>query len=182
MLKNNIKIAWRSLKKQPFFTFLNTFGLAIGMAGALLITLYIQDELSFDKMFTDADRIYRINADVKFGGLPEQLGEAPEPMAETLMRDYPQVELATRIVNQGSLLIRKETVTANVKEEQTAFADSTFFKMFGIRLLDGNSQTALAEPNTIVLTRSAAEKHFGVTNAVGQHMVINNDSRTHNLH
>ena len=68
MLKNYLKIAWRSLKKQPFFTFLNTFGLAIGMAGALLISLYIYDELSFDSMFADANRIYRIDADIKFGG------------------------------------------------------------------------------------------------------------------
>ncbi|MDT0606360.1 ABC transporter permease [Croceitalea rosinachiae] len=174
MFKNNIKIAWRSLKKQPFFTFLNTFGLAIGMAGALLITLYIHDELSYDRMFADADRIYRINADVKFGGLPEQLGESPEPMAETLMRDYPQVELATRLRNQGSILLRKANVTANVKELNSTFADSTFFKMFGIQLLDGDAKTALKDPNTLVLTRTAAEKHFGINNAVGQEMVLNN--------
>ena len=68
MFRNYLKIAFRSLKKQPFFTFLNTFGLAIGMAGGLLIGLYIYDELSFDKMFTDADRIYRVNVDIKFGG------------------------------------------------------------------------------------------------------------------
>ena len=67
MFKNYIKIAWRSLKKQPFFTFLNTFGLAIGMAGALLISLYIYDEMGYDKMFDDADRIHRIHADIKFG-------------------------------------------------------------------------------------------------------------------
>lgn len=174
MLKNNIKIAWRSLKKQPFFTFLNTLGLAIGMAGALLITLYIHDELSFDKMFADADRIYRINADVKFGGLPEQLGETPEPMSEALMRDYPQVELATRIRNQGSVLIRKISVKANVKELNSVFADSTFFELFGIRLLEGDFKTALKEPNTLVLTRTAAEKHFGINNAIGQNMVVNN--------
>ncbi|BFP41289.1 ABC transporter permease [Flavobacteriaceae bacterium GF1] len=174
MFKNHLKIAWRSLKKQPFFTFLNTFGLAIGMAGALLIALYIHDELSYDKMFADADRIYRINADVKFGGLPEQLGESPEPMAETLMRDYPQVELATRIRDQGSVLIRKANVTSNVKELNSAFVDSTFFKMFGLAFLDGDVTTALTEPNTLVLTRTAAEKHFGVNNAVGQEMVLNN--------
>ncbi len=68
MFKNHIKIAWRSLKRQPFFTFLNIFGLAIGMAGGLMIALYIHSELNYDKMFTDADRIHRINADIKFGG------------------------------------------------------------------------------------------------------------------
>ncbi|MET1258603.1 ABC transporter permease [Flagellimonas sp. DF-77] len=174
MFKNYLKIAWRSLKKQPFFTFLNTFGLAIGMAGALLIGLFIHDELGFDTMFADAERIYRIDADVQFGGLPEQLAEAPEPMAGTLMRDYPQVELATRFRDQGSLLIRKANVSSNVKEERTTFADSTFFKFFGIRLIDGDAKSALTQPNTMVLTRSAAEKHFGVTNAVGQNMVVNN--------
>ncbi|WP_347343957.1 ABC transporter permease [Maribacter aestuarii] len=68
MFKNHLKIAWRSLKKQPFFTFLNTFGLAIGMAGGILISLYIHDELNYDKMFADAERIYRIDTDIKFGG------------------------------------------------------------------------------------------------------------------
>ncbi|MGD1946174.1 MAG: ABC transporter permease [Croceivirga sp.] len=174
MFKDHIKIAWRSLKKHPFFTFLNTFGLAIGIAGALLIALFIYDELSFDTMFTDAEQIYRIDADVKFGGLPEQLGETPEPMAETLLRDYPQVELSTRIVNRGSILLRKTNVTSNVKELNSAFVDSTFFKMFGVQLLDGDAKTALNQPNTLVLTRTAAEKHFGINNAVGQNMVVNN--------
>ncbi len=174
MFKNHIKIAWRSLRNQPFFTLLNTLGLAIGIAGALLIAIFIHDELNYDNMFADAERIYRIDADVKFGGLPEQIGETPEPMAETLLRDYPQVELSTRIVNGGSLLLRKTNVTSNAKELNSAFADSTFFKMFGIKLLDGDSRTALTEPNTLVLTRSAAEKHFGVNNAVGQNMVVNN--------
>ena len=174
MFKNHIKIAWRSLKKQPFFTFLNTFGLAIGMAGALLIALYINDEMGYDKMFTDADRIYRIDADNKFGGLAELLAETPEPMAETLVRDYPQVELATRFVNQGSILIRKANTTSNIKELRTTFADSTFFTMFGIKLLAGDPKTALTQPNTLVLTKTAAEKHFGVSNALGQNMVIDN--------
>ncbi|UJH69160.1 ABC transporter permease [Allomuricauda sp. SCSIO 65647] len=174
MLKNHIKIAWRSLKKQPFFTFLNTFGLAIGMGGALLIALYIHDELGYDKMFADSGRIYRINADNKFGGLAEQLAETPEPMGATLVKDYPQVELATRFLNRGSLLIRKANVTANVKELHTTFVDSTFFKMFGVKLLVGDPNTALTEPNTLVLTKTAAEKHFGVSNALGQNMVLNN--------
>ena len=91
MFKNNIKIAWRSLKKQPFFTFLNIFGLAIGMAGGLLLGLYIYDDLSHDKMFVDADRIYRINADMKFGGAEERTAEVSAPMAEALVNDIPEV-------------------------------------------------------------------------------------------
>ncbi|MEM8507383.1 MAG: FtsX-like permease family protein [Bacteroidota bacterium] len=174
MWRNYLKTAWRSLKKQPFFTFLNTFGLAIGMAGALLIALYIHDELHYDNMFTDAERIYRIDAVSKFGGLAEELAQTPEPMGATLVQDYPEVELATRFLDRGSLLLRKANVSANVKELHSTFADSTLFKMFGIKLLAGDANTALSEPNTLVLTRTAAEKHFGVTNALGQNMLINN--------
>src|SRR5690606_10382669 len=106
MIKNHFKIAWRSLKKQPFFTFLNTFGLAIGMAGGLLIGLYIHDELTFNDMFADADRIYRINTDLKFGGKEERLSEVSAPMAQAVMNDIPEVELTTRFRNIGSVMIR----------------------------------------------------------------------------
>lgn len=174
MFKNNLKIAWRSLKKQPFFTFLNTFGLAIGMAGGLLITLYIHDELGYDKMFTDADRIYRINADIKFGGSVMKGSEVGAPMAAAIKRDFPQIESVTRIRDRGSLLIRKREAEANTKESNVAFVDSTFFKMFGIDLLVGDVNTALTEPNTLVLTKTAAEKHFGIQNALGQQLLLNN--------
>lgn len=174
MLKNYLKIAWRSLKKQLFFTFLNTFGLAIGMAGALLISLYIYDELSFDRMFADADRIYRIDADIKFGGAEIDASQTSAPMAGTLKRDFPQVESTVRFRDQGSMLLRKSDAEDNIKELQTTFADSTFFDFFGIKLLFGDINTALTQPNTLVLTKTAAEKHFPMEDALGQSMVLNN--------
>ena len=160
MILNNLKIAWRSIKKQPFFTFLNVFGLAIGMTGALLISLFIYDELSFDKMFTDADRIYRINGEIKFGGEVNDFSEVSDPMAAAVKNDYPQVELTTRIRNRGSMLIRKTGEVLNVKEDNTANVDPSIFDMFGIQLLYGDPKTALNEPNTILLTKTAAEKTF----------------------
>lgn len=174
MFKNHIKIAWRSLKNQPFFTFLNTFGLAIGMAGGLLIALYIYDELSYDKMFADADRIYRVNADIKFGGEAQKFAEVSAPMASAMKRDFSQVEAVTRFRNLGSMLLRKSDTKKNTKELQAAYADSTFFSMFGIDLLFGDAKTALREPNTLVLTKTAAEKHFGLKNAIGQNLLLNN--------
>ncbi|MCJ7465070.1 MAG: ABC transporter permease [Maribacter sp.] len=174
MFKNNLKIAWRSLKKQPFFTFLNTFGLAIGMAGGLLISLYIYDELSFDKMFADADRIYRIDTDIKFGGNEMKSSESAAPMAETMKRDFPQIATTVRFRDRGSMLLRKTGAEANTKEPQATFADSTFFEFFGIKLLVGDPKTALTKPNTLVLTKTAAEKHFGIKNALGQSLLLNN--------
>ncbi|MCP4974900.1 MAG: FtsX-like permease family protein [Maribacter sp.] len=175
MFKNHLKIAWRSLKKQPFFTFLNTFGLAIGIAGGLLISLYIYDELSYDKMFADADRIHRIHADIKFGGEDRNFAVTPAPMAETVQNDFSEVELAMRFRTQGSMLLRKADTEANIKELQTTFVDSTFFKMFGLDLLAGDIKTALKSPNTLILTKSAAQKHFNINDAVGQTLVLDND-------
>ncbi|PWL39956.1 cell division protein FtsX [Flagellimonas aquimarina] len=174
MFKNHIKIAWRNLKKQPFFTFLNIFGLAIGMAGGLLISLYIYDELSFDKMFADADRIHRINVDIKFGGEAREFAVTPAPLAEAVDNDFTEVELTTRFRTRGSALIRKTDTEVNVKELQTTYVDSTFFKMFGVSLLTGDVNTALKLPQTLVLTKTAAEKHFGVNEALGQVLLLNN--------
>jgi len=174
MIKNYFKIAWRSIKNQPFFTFLNVFGLAIGMAGALLISLYIYDELNYDNMFEDADRIHRINVDIKFGGEINNFAEVSDPVAAMLKKDYPQVEMTTRFRNRGSMLIRKNDAVLNVKENSTTNVDATFFDMFGIDLLYGDVKTALNEPNSLILTRTAAEKHFGLEEAVGQSVLLNN--------
>ena len=144
------------------------------MAGALLIALYIYNELSYDKMFADAERIHRVNADVKFGGDESKSAETAAPMAAVLENDFSQVEMATRIRNLGSVLIRRTNTTNNTKELHSAFADANFFEMFGLELLVGDTKTALEEPNTLVLTKSAAEKHFGVNNAVGQKVMLDN--------
>ena len=174
MFKNHLKIAWRSLKRQPFFTSLNIFGLAIGMAGGLLIALYIYNELNHDRVFADASRIHRINADIKFGGDENKSAETAAPMAAVLENDFSQVEMATRIRNLGSILIRKSNTTNNTKELNSAFADANFLKMFGLDLLVGDIETALKEPNTLILTRTVAEKHFGINNAVGQELLLDN--------
>jgi putative ABC transport system permease protein len=174
MLKNYLKIAFRNLKKNPFFTFLNVFGLAIGLAGSLLISLYIHDELSYDTMFKDANRIYRLNVDIKFGGDAHDCAVVEAPLAETMQKDFPQVYITTRFRTQGRILIKKSGTQRNVQELQTTFVDSTFFDMFGIKLLVGDAKTALKEPHTLVLTRTAAEKHFGINKALGQTLVLDN--------
>ncbi len=174
MFKNYLKIAFRSLKKQAFFTFLNTFGLAIGMAGGLLVALYVYDELTFDTMFTDAHRIYRVDADIKFGGAEMHSAENAPPMAAVLKNDLPEVENAVRIRDVGSVLIKKSESTDNTKEEKVAYADASFFDMFGLTLLEGDAKSALEEPNTMVLSKATALKYFGTRKVVGETLVLNN--------
>ncbi|MCX2681741.1 ABC transporter permease [Galbibacter sp. EGI 63066] len=174
MIRNYFKIAWRSLKGQPFFTFLNTFGLAIGMAGGLLVSLYIYDEFSYDRMFVDADRIYRINADLKFGGDTRNFAVVTAPMADAVKSDIPEIETTTRFRTVGTMLLKKTGSVVNVKETHATYVDSTFFSMFGIDLLVGDPNTALKDPHTLILTKTAAKKHFDIDNALGQTLVLNN--------
>ncbi len=175
MFKNHLKIAWRNLKKQPFFTFLNTFGLAIGMAGGLLISLFIYDELSFDTMFADADRIYRIDIEHKNAGEVNKYATVAPLLATTLESDYSQIEMVTRFRQTSSKLLKKTNADENVKEDHVVGVDSTFFKMFGLGLLSGDTKTALKDPNTLILTKTAAEKHFGVHEALGKTLILDNE-------
>ncbi|WP_405198480.1 ABC transporter permease [Christiangramia sp. LLG6405-1] len=175
MFRNYFKIAWRSLKKQPFFTLINTLGLAIGMAGSLLIALYIFQEMHYNDMFADANRIYRIDMDIKFGGAEIKSGETSPPMAQTLKKDFPEVENTVRFRTLGSNLFRNIDKTTNLKELSTTYVDSSFFEMFGLELINGNRESALKDPNTLVMTRTAAENHFGSVDVVGKRLLLNNE-------
>lgn len=175
LLGNYVKIALRNFTRRPFFTFLNTAGLAIGLAGGVLIGLFIIDELSFDTMFADADRIYRINIDNRTSGEVSRYASAPGPMAGVLDSDCPQVELVTRFREVNGALLRKPDATENVKEVHVTAVDSSFFTMFGLTLLQGDTRTALKEPNSIVLTESAVVRHFGDDQKViGKNLLVDN--------
>ncbi|GEO20010.1 ABC transporter permease [Cyclobacterium qasimii] len=142
------------------------------MAGGLLISLYIYDELSYDKMFPDAEQIYRLNADIKFGGAENKVAVVPAPMADVLVNDFPQVEATTRFRTIGSTLLKKSGTIRNVKLTGTTYADPSFLDFFGIDLLLGDKATVLKDPNMVVLTKSAAEKFFSIDEAVGQTLIF----------
>ena len=175
MLGSYLKIALRNITRQPFLTFLNTCGLAIGISGALLIGLFVYDELSFDRMFPNADRIYRINIDNRSNGETSAYATAPGPMAAVLKEDCPQVELVTRFRNVDGVMLRQTDGSLNNKERNVTAVDSSFFMMFGLELLEGNSRTALKEPNTMVLTESAVKRLFGTVDAIGKSLVMDNE-------
>lgn len=177
MLSNYFKIAFRNLWKNKGYSAINIFGLAIGLATCLLITLYVIDELSYDKFNVHADRIYRINSDIKYGGGNLHMVQTSDMMGATLKKDYPQVEEYTRIyANEGSKLIRKGNEFIN--EEHIAYVDSTFFNVFTLPAIDGNTKTALNEPNTVVVTENAAKKYFSSVDVVGKTLEIRNDNGT----
>ena len=167
MFKNYLKIAMRNLWKNKSFSAINILGLATGLATCLLILLYVVDELSYDRYNEKADRIYRVNADIKFGGGNLHLAVTSDPMGATLKKDYPQVEEYTRVyASGGSKLIKKGAQF--IVEQNVANVDSTFFNVFTLPAIEGNTKTALNEPNTVVVTESVAKKYFGTEHALGK--------------
>ncbi len=175
MLRNYLKIAWRNLRKQQGLTFINIFGLAVGLACCLLITLYVLDELSYDRYNAKANRIYRIHTDVKFGGNDSRTAVSPDPVGPTLKQDYPQVEQFVRLHQRGTWLVKRAGSTNSLREENVTFADSTLFDVFTLPLVAGDPKRALTSPNTVVISESAAKRHFGNRDPMGQTLTFNND-------
>lgn len=171
MIKNYFKIAWRNLLKHGIDSAINIFGLALGLSCFLLILLYVVDELSFDRFHKNADRIYRVDSDIKFGGNELKLAVCSDPMGATLKKDYPQVEEYARIyASNGAAYIKRNNEL--LLEEKIAYADSTFFNLFSFPELEGDITTALNEPNTVVISESGAKKYFGTSNAINKTLEV----------
>ncbi|MCJ8211253.1 ABC transporter permease [Mucilaginibacter sp. RS28] len=170
MFRNYLKTAIRSLAKNKSFTLINVLGLALGLTACLLIVLYVIDELSYDRYNDKASRIYRVNEDLKLGGNRMQYAVCMPPLAKALTTDFPEVEDAVRIKNAGSMHVKKGT--ENIMEKSVAFADPSLFNVFTLPMINGNASNALAEPNSIVMTESAAIKYFNSTNVVGKPIII----------
>lgn len=166
MIKNYFKIAFRNLIRNKAFSAINIFGLAIGIATCLLIMLFVQNELSYDRFNKKADRIVRVTFFGEVRGEKMKEASVMPPVAHTLMADYPEVEEATRLSIAGSPMVNYGDKT--FKEESVAFVDSNFFNVFTLPLLQGDKRTALLEPNTLVITRAVAQKYFGNENPVGK--------------
>jgi len=171
MLKNYLKIAARNLAKHKFYSFINITGLAIGLACSLLILLYVQNELSYDRHHANADRIYRVQVEIKFGEKHFELAAAPAPLAAALIDEFPEVEASARLREQGRFLVKTGEVT--YREEDVAYADSSIFKVFDIVLIKGTNE-ALYQPNSIVIDETTASKYFGDENPIGQRLLLDN--------
>jgi putative ABC transport system permease protein len=175
MIKNYFKIALRNLWKHKGFSAINIIGLAMGLACFIMIAMYVADELSYDRYNEKADRIYRINSDIRFGGTDLIMAVSADPMGATLKKDYPQVEEYTRLyASSGSKLIKKGNEFIN--EDRVTNADSTLFSVFTLPSIAGDSKTALNEPNTVVLTETTAKKYFSNVNDAMGKMVETNDN------
>lgn len=170
MISNYLKIALRSLWNKKAFASINILGLAIGLATCMLILLFVQHELSYDRFNKDADRIFRVTLHGRIGGNDINIAGASAPAGPALMRDYPGVEAYTRLNTNGTFLVKKEE--KRFLEERVIFADSNFFNFFSIPLLKGDANSVLKEPQTVVLTKSTALKYFGKEDPIGKSLTM----------
>lgn len=170
MIKNYFKIAFRNLIRNKAFSFINIFGLAIGLATCLIIMLFVQNELSYDRFNEKADRIVRVIFRGTVQGQKMNEANVMPPTAQTLKTDYPEVLEATRLRDYGRPRIKYGNKT--YRDDAFAFVDSNFFSVFTIPFLAGDPKTALVQPNTLVITKALAKKYFGKEDPIGKMMTF----------
>lgn len=173
MLKNYIIIALRNMKKNKIYSFINIFGLAVGITCCILILMYIEDELSYDKHFADVENTYRIESHVEFGGRKLDIACACTPMGNVILEEIPEIKSVFRFRNSGGNVVHRNNTY--ITEDNVLYADTNFFNFFSVPLLKGDKATVLAAPNNIAITSELAKKYFGNENAMGEVLYLDDD-------
>ncbi|MDX1586498.1 MAG: ABC transporter permease [Balneolaceae bacterium] len=179
MLSNYLKVAFRNILKKKYYSFLNLLGLSIGITAAVLILIYVQDELSYDNFHPDVQNKSVIALNGKIGNQEVQGVFTPPPMAEAAVEEIPGIINATRTSALSNLVIRYEDRAFT--EQSVFWADSNFYDFFGYHLIRGDAQTALSGPNKAVITESIAQKYFGNQNALGKTLIVGNDKTSYEV-
>ncbi len=180
MFHNYLKIAFRNLRSQRSYTLLNIVGLSVGMAGGLLIFVFLRYHLSTDRYHANFDRIVRFSTDLYLDdGSIEYNAEGPPPMAKVLREEYPQVEqaaflLGMRDINVGLRQSGQSQSVHFLEHEGVGFVEPEWLDVLTYTWLQGNPKTALRAPNSAVLTEAWAERYFGTVAALGQTLTLDN--------
>ncbi|ELR68951.1 putative ABC transporter permease [Fulvivirga imtechensis AK7] len=175
MLKNYFKIAIRNLLKQFGYSFINIFGLAVGIACCLLLSLYILDEQSYDKFHKHADHIYRVNTVYNYGGTSGKIYNTPTALLPNTLREFSEVKTGTRLFDVSMfspVVVQREDKL--FQESDFLYADSSFFDVFSFQWVKGDPARALVTPYSVVLTEYVAKKYFGDEDPLGKLLKINN--------
>jgi putative ABC transport system permease protein len=168
-----LKIALINLKKHRYHSFLNITGLAIGFAAFIYINTYLINELSYDRFFSKEDRIFRSVMTLQFGETKEITAFSEIPLATAAKQDLPEVEETVRLFSTSNIITRYKD--KKFIEDNIWYADSTIFKVFDFKLLKGDPNLALAQPNSILLSKIAAAKYFGDEDPLGKSLLLYNN-------
>lgn len=172
MIKNFLTIAFRNICRNKIITLINIAGLAIGLAASLLILLWVQNELSFEKHNLNAENIYRIEEDQFYSGEKYHVTVTPFPSGPVWKEKIPEIREQVRLNWMPRLLFRQDDKV--FFESSIMAADSTIFNVFTMPMIIGDPATALNSPNSIVLTKKLAEKYFGNSDPLGKTLILEN--------
>ena len=178
MIKSYLKTAFRIIRKQKLFSFINVAGLAVSLSCCLLILFHVKNELSYDKSYPKADRIYRAQINSQYGSTTRNWAASAPALGPLLEESFPEVESASRISDFGTQILSytpDRGAPRRFEEAGGVFADSSFFSLFDIEFITGSPQSALDEPNTVVLTSTLVKKYFGNLDPLGK--TIMNESQ-----
>ena len=176
MITNDAKLAVRNMLKHKGYTLINVIGLSMGLSLCLLIFLWVQDELQYDRFHAKAGRIYRALWEARYGDNEWKIPRLGVPLAETLEKEFPEVERAARLYPGGFTLRHGDDY---VREERVLFVEPSFFEVFTVSFLSGNPQTALQNPEAVVLTAETAQRYFPGRNPMGQTLARNDGKLLH---
>lgn len=178
MIMNYFKLAFRNLMKHKTFSFINIFGLSIGLICCMLISLYIYHEYSYDGYHEKGERIYQLNSEMGTSGEMEAGATVPAAMAVVFEQEFPEIQETARLLRlfqDDKTLLQYQMESGNSKsfyETGGYIADPSFFELFTYNFIEGKPDSALAEPNTVVITEEIAEKMFGDQPALGKQITI----------
>ena len=180
MIKNYFKSAWRNMIRNKTSSFINVGGLSIGIACVLMIVIYIQNELSYDKFHDDANRIFQVTLKGKMGGQEFWAGNTPPPVGKALVSNFPEIESYTRFFKARDIVARYGSGNSAEKfftEKNIIGVDSNFLEFFGFKMLEGDPATVLLKPGSVVVTADIAKKYFGNERAIGKTIVMNENKK-----
>src|ERR1700677_3837424 len=171
MPANYLKITARRLLRQKTISLINIFGLSVGLAACLLIYLYVDHELSYDKYHPNADRVARLTTIIHSAGSDVNVALAPYPAGGNLLRSFPEVQAVARIDDESNLVVKTGSEISSPKN--CYFSEPAIFSIFGFTFLEGTTAGALSAPNSVVLSRSLEKKYFGNQPALGKILECN---------
>jgi len=178
MLKNYFKTAWRNIRKNKLYSFINIIGLTTGISSCLLIGVYIWNEVTYDNFHENADRIARVTMEYQFSGTNNKTAHTGTKVGPDFKRNFPQVERYVRTMKYPRVV---SNGLQTFEEKQVVYADADFFSIFSFPVIQGNAATALNAPQKAVLSKTAAKKYFGSENPIGKTLTLDGGNQAYEV-
>ena len=174
MLKSYIKVAIRNLLRYKVYSIINILGLALGITSTILLALFVQNELTYDNYYPESKNMYRVTSELKMGNKEYNLAIVAPVLAQVALAEIPEIKKTAHFRVAGNGIVKYNNISFD--ENKICFADNSVIDFFAINLINGNPQTALVEPSSIIISENTAAKYFNIENPIGKTLTLDNNS------